>query len=308
MKLKIMQYGKMLPGMSYEQVIGAWAEKLSALPEEIETEIVRDDGNWTGDRLDELVADADALLGLRIEQGILTEGFWKRHPALKYIGTLSHAYAEFDKEVSRRYGVTITNTVYGVPTIAEYTWAMIFQICGGMPFQGKTLGVIGQGAIGRQVAAIGKVFGMRILTWDPLRKKEGLEQLLSEADIISLNARVVSETRKIICRDSIRKMKEGVFLVNTARGTLIDEMDLYDALMERKIRAAGLDVFSEEPPKVPGLLIQCPYCRTTGHIAWMTQEAVYRTIELGINNFLSYLKGNPVCVINQEKEHELEPY
>lgn len=294
--------------MTYEQILKIWEKQLARLPEAMEIQIVEDDGTYRGQKLDELAGDADALLGLRIEQGMLTEAFWKKHPRLKYIGTLSHAYGEFDKTLSRKYNVTITNTVYGVPTIAEYTWAFILKLWGTEPLEGKTLGVIGQGAIGKKVASIGRSFGMELLTWDSVRKKDGLHQLLTKSDIISLNARVVSETRGIICKKSLMQMKPGVIIVNTARGALIQEKDLYDALMERRVKAAGLDVFTKEPPDLPEPLIQCPYCKITGHIAWMTEEAVYRTIVIGVENFLAYLSGNPVSVINQKKEHELEPY
>lgn len=294
--------------MTYEQVLKAWEEQLLRLPKNVEVQIVEDDGTYRGRKLDEFAGDADALIGLRIEHGMLDETFWKKHPQLKYVGTLSHAYGEFDKELSRRYNVTITNTVYGVSTIAEYTWAFILKLCGKEPLEGKTLGIIGQGAIGKRVAAIGRNFGMEILTWDPVRKRDGLNQLFEKSDIISLNARVVQETREIICKKSLMQMKPGVIIVNTARGALIQEKDLYDALVERKVKAAGLDVFTKEPPDLPEQLMQCPYCKTSGHIAWMTEEAVYRTIAIGMENFLAYLAGKPVSVINQEFEHELEPY
>lgn len=310
MKAVIMQYGKMIPGVTYQELLSDWHNQLMRVPVPVHYEIVLDDGSYVGEKLDRLVEDADALIGIRITDGMLDEAFYQKHPRLKYIATLSHAYGSFDAALSRKYGITITNTVYGVSTIAEYSWAMLMHIC--LQRQtvpcGKTLGVIGQGAIGRHVARIGEGMGLRTLVWDAQRNSGNLSQLFREADIISLNAKVTEHTKGIICKKTIDCMKDGVVIVNTARGSLINEEDVLCALNQRKIFMAGLDVFSQEPPKIPTPLLLSPFCIATGHIGWMTEEAVYRTIEIGVTNFIAYLKNSAVSVINGEKPHEDEPY
>lgn len=338
MKVIVMQYGKMIPQMTYEQMVEKWKELPRKIPEVTEYQVVCDDGSYQGEKLDRLVEDADALLGVVISDGLLTEEFWNKHPKLKYIGTLSHGYGRFDKELSRKYGVTITNTIYGNTTIAQYAMALLLDICHSIgvndeyvkrgywlepdkpPFvksnrkqielYGKTMGVIGLGAIGRQVAQMAHGFGMHMIGYDKYYQPAGeydyiesvsLEELLHRADVISLNCPLNEETEGLICKETIEQMKDGVILINTARGRLIKEEDLLEALNSRKVYMAGIDVLSEEPPKKPEGLVVSPYCRVTGHIAWMTEESVMRAVDIGIENYKSYLAGKPVSVINGGK-------
>lgn len=308
MKTTILQYGKMLPGISYEDLVDYWNHKLSFYPYDLDFSIVRDDGQYIKDALDGVVADAEILLGIRITDGMLTDDFFDKHPKLKYIGTLSHAYGSFDSGMTRRRGVTITNTVYGVQTISEYTWALILAACKDMPLYGKTLGIIGQGAIGRRVASIAKAFGMKIIVFDAYRDIGNFDELVKKSDVISINSKLGEKTVELINEFTIAQMKTGVVLVNTSRGCIINEKDLLDALNSRKIIMAGLDVFCSEPPANNELLIHSPYALATGHIAWMTEEAVYRTIDIGLHNLWCYLEGKPVSVINNDYLHDMEPY
>lgn len=338
MKVIVMQYGKMIPQLSYEQMVEKWKELPLKIPEVTEYQVVCDDGSYDREKLDRLIGDADALIGVVISDGLLTEELWKKHPKLKYIGTLSHGYGAFDQEISRKYGVTITNTIYGNTTIAQYAMALLLDICHSIgvnddylkkgywidperpPFVksyrkqielcGKTMGIVGLGAIGRQVAQMAHGFGMKIIGYDKYYQPEGefdyiesvtLEELLQRADVISLNCPLNKETEGLICKETISRMKDGVILINTARGRLIREDDLLEALNSRKIYMAGLDVLCEEPPQMPTGLITSPYCRVTGHIAWMTEESVMRAVDIGIDNYKKYLAGQPVSVINGGK-------
>lgn len=335
MKLVIMQYAKMIPGMTEEDLSSYWdticKEKLGTS----EYKYVLDDGSYTGEKLDALVDDADAVLGIVIKDNMLDDNFFKKHPNLKYIGTLSHGFGYFDKKVLEKYGVTVTNTIYGNTTIAQYAMALLMDICHGVtendyyvkktywtdpdcpPFvksmrkqielYGKTIGIIGVGAIGRQLALMAHGFGMKVVGYDKFYKPEGeysfiemkgFDELLSCSDVISIHCPLNSETEGIINKDTISKMKDGVIFINTARGRLVDENDLLEALNTRKVYMAGLDVLCEEPPKSPTGLMLSPYAKVTGHIAWMTEESVYRAIDLGVENYKSYLEGNPKSVIS----------
>ena len=190
-----------------------------------------------------------------------------------------------DKALTQKYGVTVTNTIYGAEAIAEFTLGLLFDICKNvqtnsdivkstdwtdpqpgswfipatrqLEISGKTIGIIGLGNIGFQLARKSDALGMHVLGYSRTYKEGlayqfidqvSLEQLLEESDIISINTPLTSETYHLIDRAAIDQMKHGVILLNTARGEIIDELALTEALKSGKIYAAGLDVLSEEPP------------------------------------------------------------
>ena len=237
--------------------------------------------------------------------------------------------------MTRRYGVTITNTAYGANTIAEYAFALLLDICHNIERQnryvkdtkwwepnapkymyaiekqlelyGLTMGIIGLGKIGYCTAKIAHGFGMKVIAYDRSKKtgsdydfieQVSIDELYSRADVISLHSPLTSETKGMINKESIAKMKNGVIFINTARGALVNEPDLVEALNSGKIYAAGLDVISEEPPKSDLSILHCDNAKITNHIAWLPKSSRLRQVSLAISNFESYLKGTPVSVIN----------
>jgi D-3-phosphoglycerate dehydrogenase len=218
-------------------------------------------------------------------------------PQLKHIvflGTGAASYMNVDELKSR--GVSVhTIKGYGDTAVAEHTIALIFAAARdvarmdrevragiwtpqeGVQLLGKTLGVIGLGGIGREVARIGKGLGMEVIGWNRTRRAGvtlvDIDALLARSDVVSLNLVLNDETRGFLSKERIARMKPGVIFVNTARGALADEAALMDALKSGHIRHAGLDVFHAEPLKADHPLAKLPNVTLTSHAAFRTLEA-----------------------------------
>jgi D-3-phosphoglycerate dehydrogenase / 2-oxoglutarate reductase len=219
--------------------------------------------------------------------------------ALKHIvfcGTGASSY--MDVEALKGLGVTVhTYRGYGDTSVAEHTIALMFACCRdialsdrkiragtwepleGVELFGKTLGVIGLGGIGREVARIGAGIGMKVIGWNrTLRPDTGvamvdLDTLLANSDVISLNLSLHEETRGFLDAARLARIKPGALLVNTARGALVDEAALIEALASGRIRHAGLDVFHAEPLKVDHPLARMDNVTLSPHAAFRTPEA-----------------------------------
>ena len=300
----------------------------------IQEEIIQTD--ITPKELHTYIGDADAAFGLWIGPDNMNEAFLSQHPNLKYVATLGHGWEKFDTEMTRKRGISISNTIYGSQTIAEYAFALLMDVCHHIgthdtriktidwsvpenhnefcksitrqiELYDKTIGVIGLGAIGFAFAKMAQGFGMHVLAYGR-HKKEGaaydfieqvsLDELLARSDFISLHTPHTPATERMINQDTLAKMKDGVILINTARGALIDEQALADALASGKVLAAGLDVLTNEPPVCGSPLLTAPNTVITGHIAWLTRESRIRAIDMAIDNFRCYLEGHPVSIIN----------
>lgn len=335
MKIVIIREKIIQPDITAEELVSQW-KKLEAIPGAGDVQLQIVDTYPSMEELDQLVEDADALFGVWITKGLMNETFFKKHPKLKYIATLGHGYESFDYAMTRRYGVTVTNTVYGAQTIAEHAFALLMHTCHHIEVQdrrvreidwsdpgnapefckavvpqielyGKTVGVVGLGAIGFAFAKMAAGFGMHVISYSRsvkcgeqysfVEQVGSLEELLVRADVISLHLPENGNTH-VINENTIAKMKDGVILINTARGILIDEAALAEALKSGKVRAAALDVLTEEPPRHGTPLLTAPNCIITGHIAWLTRESRFRAIDMSIDNFKNYLDGKPSSVIN----------
>ncbi|MCK9170462.1 MAG: D-2-hydroxyacid dehydrogenase [Treponema sp.] len=279
--------------------------------------------------------DADALLGVWITDRFLNKKFYDSHPDLTYIAGLAHGFQQIDWKQSRDRGITITNTPYGEYTIAEYAFSLLLEICkktetscryvkntdwnaaNDKPYTfaitrqielyKKTLGVVGLGKIGLHSAEIGRAFGMHVLGYNRHRKDDSeysfieqvpLDELFMKSDVITLHVSLNTETEHMIDRAAFEKMKDGVIIINTARGALIDENALCDALKSGKVYAAGLDVLTNEPPESGNPLIACSNALITPHIAWLPKTCRLRQISMAVETYRSYLDGKPVNVIN----------
>lgn len=284
--------------------------------------------------LDQAATDFDALIDLWIVDDMINETLLANHPKLKYVSTLSHGYGKIDMEACRSHGVTVTNTIYGDVTIAQYTMALLLDICHNVrandyyyrhekwtpEYNGrrllartpqielyeKTIGIIGLGNIGFCVAKMAAGFGMKVISYSR-HKKEGekydfieqvnLDELLERSDVISIHCPLTKDTKNMINAETIGKMKDGVILINTARGAIIDEPALVEALNCGKIYAAGLDVVVGEPLKEPCELMNCKNAVITEHIAWVPIDAIIRSIKMGCENFFNWREGHPTSVI-----------
>lgn len=325
--------------LTREEMVEEWKRVLDRIPQIGEYRIVDPEKKrMTFEDYSMKIGDADAALGIWIHGGVIKEELFQAHPKLKYIATLGHGFEEFDVAMTRRYGVTITNTVYGDVTIAQYAMALLMNICHNVTLQSdytkmtywerkakdstavynkllvpqielyqKTMGIIGLGAIGRWTARMAQGFGMKVIANSRHVKTgpeyEGIEQvsmeeLLKRSDVISIHCPHTKETEHLLNREAFSKMKDGMILINTARGAIIDEEALLEALESRKVYMAGLDVVDHEPPVEQIPLMRSPYTFITSHIAWQPRAARLRAVDMAGQNYRFYLEGAPRSVIN----------
>lgn len=246
---------------------------------------------------------------------------------LRYIGVLATGYNVVDVEAAREKGIVVTNIpTYGTNAVAQFTLALLLEACHHVgahakavsdgawtsspdfcfwnypltELYGKTLGLIGFGKIGQAVGKIADAMGMNVIYFDDYAvnspayaKAMPLEDLLETADMISLHCPLFDSTKGIINAQSIAKMKDGVILINTSRGPLVEEAALAEALTNRKIAFAAVDVVSTEPILADNPLLGCQNVIITPHIAWATKEARTRLMSIACDNVAAFLSGNP---------------
>ncbi|MDR1464626.1 MAG: D-2-hydroxyacid dehydrogenase [Oscillospiraceae bacterium] len=253
-------------------------------------------------------------------------------PTLRYIGLLSTGYNVVDLAAASARGIAVTNIpAYGTPAVTQMVFALLLELTNHaaghsllvrqgewascrdfcfwrwplMELQGKTLGVVGFGQIGRAVAAVALAFGMRVLACDKTLKDQpdgaslvSLEELLAASDVVSLHCPLTEETKELINRSTLARMKPGALLINTARGPLLREQDVADALTAGTLGGLGVDVLSVEPPDPDNPLLRAPNCVITPHIAWATAEARTRLIAIAADNLRAFLAGEPQNRVN----------
>lgn len=253
-------------------------------------------------------------------------------PELRYIGTLATGYNVIDVAAAKAMGIPVCNTPnYGTAAVAQHTMALLLELCHHVgdhnrsvkdgdwsrcpdftywnspliELAGKTMGIIGYGRIGKATAALAAAFGMKILAYgrtphpeDTSARWVSLDTLLAESDVISLHCPLFPETRGIINRQAIAKMKDGVLILNTSRGPLIVEADLAAALESGKVAGAGLDVLCAEPADARNPLLTQPNCIITPHIAWAPKESRQRLMDIAVDNLRAFLDGNPKNAVN----------
>ena len=273
--------------------------------------------------------DAEALIVNRI---VLNRAVLDALPKLRYIGTLATGYNTIDVRAAREKGVTVCNVpLYCVETVAQLTLALLLALCnrvehlsavtrsGGwndaveathttapiLELSGKTLGILGFGNIGRAVAQLGLALGMRVLAHSRTQRALptgctwcSFETLFETADVVSLHCPLTDETRGIVGASVLARMKPTALLINTARGALVDENALADALNSGRLAGAGLDVMAEEPPRADHPLLTAKNCLITPHIAWASREARLRLIDAVAGNLRAFLAGQPVNVVS----------
>ena len=251
-------------------------------------------------------------------------------PDIQLICVLATGYNIVDVEACKEKGIPVCNVPsYGTAAVAQFTLALMLEICHHighhtkvvhegkwcatknfcfwdtpqMELGGKTLGIIGFGRIGQAVAKLAEAFGMRVLTYSRTPKDDprfvDMDTLLAESDFVSLHCPQLPETTKMVNAKFISKMKDGAYLINTARGGLVDEQALCDALVSGKLAAAAVDVVSAEPMKDDNPLLNAPNCIITPHIAWAPKESRQRLLDCVVDNIRAFLDGNPQNVVNK---------
>ena len=254
-------------------------------------------------------------------------------PNVKYITVQATGYDPIDYAYAREKGIPVSNVpTYGTASVAQFAIALLLEICGHaahhsdavhagrwaesgewtfwdypmIELAGKTMGIIGFGRIGQNVGRIAKALGMNVIAFNRSRSAEGaeiaeyveLDELLHRADIISLHCPLFPETRGIINRETISKMKDGVIIINNSRGPLVVEQDLADALNSGKVYAAGLDVVSSEPISADNPLLKAKNCLITPHISWAPKESRQRIMDCTVENIRAFQAGKPQNVVN----------
>ena len=274
--------------------------------------------------------DTDAVITNKVP---MTRETMEKLPKLKYIGITATGYNIVDTAAASEMGIIVTNVPeYSTEGVAESVFAHILEFthrvmqhservksgewgASGMfaypcyPLQelyGKTIGIVGMGHIGMRTAEIAAAFGMAVLYTSrspkPDAEEKGfrkvtLEELLSASDFVSLNVPLTPETERMMDREKLGMMKSSAILINTARGALIDEEALYEALRDGKIAGAGLDVLTEEPPVHGSPLFSLPECIVTPHTAWAAKETRQRLMNSALENLVCFMIGTPKNIV-----------
>ena len=252
---------------------------------------------------------------------------------IKFIGLLATGYNVVDYKFAADKGIPVANVPsYGTASVSQYSIALLLEICHHIghhdasvhagnwekcidwcywdypliELEGKTMGIIGFGRIGQAEGRIAKALGMRVLAYDCYPNAAGeeiadyvdLETLYKQSDVITLHCNLTPENTGMINQSAIAKMKDGVILINNARGQLIAEQDVADALNRGKIAGAGLDVVYTEPIRGDNPLLKAKNCIITPHISWAPRESRQRIMDCTIENIKSFIAGKPVHVVN----------
>ncbi len=273
--------------------------------------------------------EAEALI---LNRPALDRAVLAQLPRLRFIGLLATGYNAIDTKAARELGITVCNVPdYCAELVAQQTISLLLCLCSNVhryseavkegrwqeavslnysicpltELSGKTLGIVGFGNIGRRVAALGQAFGMKVLVYSRMAKElpagfrqTELPELFSHSDVVSLHCPLTPETRGMVGEALLSFMKPTAFLINTARGGLIDSRALAEALNTGRLAGAGLDVMEQEPPRPDDPLLTAKNCVITPHIAWSSREARARLIETVADNLKAFQKGTPRNVVN----------
>ena len=279
----------------------------------------------------ERIGDADIVITNKTP---ITKETIDRCPDLKLIAFLATGYNAADYEYAKQKGIPVVNVpTYGTQIVGQYAVGLLLEICSHyghhdrtvkegkwetnqdwcywdypmIELYGKTAGIIGLGRIGQATAKILNAMDMKVLAYDAYESEAGkklaeyvdLDTLFEKSDVIFLHCPLFPETEGIINRETIKKMKDGVILINNSRGQLVVEQDLADALNSGKVYAAGLDVVSTEPIKGDNPLLTARNCLITPHISWAAQASRQRIMDITVENIRSFINGEPVNVVNK---------
>lgn len=287
-------------------------------------------GYTPNEKVAEAIGDADAVI---CNKCLITQEVFDKCPNLKYVGLFATGYNNVDLAAASRRGAVVCNVpAYSTNTVAQHTFALILDYYNKVAeykktvadgdwvnyklfsyfyiptteIAGLTLGIIGYGDIGRKTAEIARAFGMNVVTYtrSPQKVTDGtrvctLEELLSISDAVSLHCPLTPENGKMINTETLALMKPNALLVNTARGGLIDEQALAEALNEGRLGGARLDTLTYEPMREDCSLRGAKNCAITPHIAWAPIETRVRLLEKVAENLKAWINGKPINVVNK---------
>lgn len=284
------------------------------------------------DLIIERVGDAEAVFTNKTP---ITKNALEKMPNLKFIGVLATGFNVVDVDAAKEAGIVVTNIpTYGTDSVSQMAIALLLEICHHVgehsnsvrcgdwtrnpdwcywnypliELAGKTMGIIGYGRIGQRTGKIAQALGMKVLAYDQYKnqllesetmKYVEFDELIAKSDVIALHCPLFDNTRGIINKNSISKMKDNVIIINNSRGPLIVEEDLAEALNSGKVGAAAVDVVSTEPVKVDNPLLKAKNCIITPHISWAPKEARERLMNIAVENLKQFLLGTPVNVVNK---------
>lgn len=279
----------------------------------------------------ERIKDADVVL---TNKTVLTAEHIAAAPKLRYVGTIATGYNQVDGKAAAARDIPVCNVPnYSTPAVVQHVFALLFNLAGGInvhtsavaegewaksrhfcfwktpivEMAGKTLGIVGFGDIGRAVGQAAHIFGMNVLAYAPRPKSPlaghnfaftDLDTLFAKSDAVSLHCPLTPENTGMIDATRLRTMKKSAFLINCARGPLVVDTDLAEALRAGVIAGAGLDVVTKEPMPNDNPLRTAPNCLITPHIAWASIEARTRLLQGVFDNLASFLNGKAVNVRN----------
>ena len=284
------------------------------------------------DQIAQRIGDADFVLlnKCRMDEEILSQC-----PNLKWVGIIATGTDNLDLEACRRHGVQVANVPgYSTYSVAQMTFSLLLAVCQcaerqnravqdgywqlNVPAEyrilpqvelcGKTFGIFGYGSVGRQAGRIAKAFGMRVLactrTVRPEYAADGVEfvdfdTLLKESDVLSLHTPATPATRGVVSAAALEKIKPGCILVNTARGALVDEAAVAEALKNGRLGFYAADAFAVEPLPADSPLRGLPNALLTPHIAWTTKEALQKLMDITTQNLRSFLAGAGENIVNR---------
>lgn len=278
------------------------------------------------------IGDAEIVI---INKIMFTKNILDMCPNLKYIGIMATGFNIVDLTAAAEHGVTVCNVPsYSTPSVVQHTFALLLELCmntglhaesvknghwGRNPdfcyretplieLNSKTLGLVGFGQIGMAVGKAALPFGLNVVVCAARKRPSSgidgirftdFDEVLRVSDIISLHCPLTNGNKELICADTIMMMKDGVKIINTARGGLVNEADIADALISKKLSGYAADVLTEEPPVSGSPLIGAPNSIITPHIAWAPLECRQRLISIACDNLRCFIEGNPQNVVKE---------
>ncbi|HOP10853.1 MAG TPA: D-2-hydroxyacid dehydrogenase [Oscillospiraceae bacterium] len=274
------------------------------------------------------IGDADIAL---VNKAVLTEEVFTRCPNLKYVGIFATGYNNIDLEAAKRHGITVCNVPgYSTDSVTQHVFALLLQIAGSIgqydksvhngdwvkslafsyfPYpiieiRDKTFGIFGFGSIGKAVAKVADAFDMKVIICTRTKPENcpyelvSKEELFAHSDFLTIHSPLTPQTKELVNKDTLALMKPTAVLINTARGGVVNEQDLADALNDGKIAAAGLDVLTVEPMKADNPLLKAKNCVITPHTAWASKEARQRLIGMVAGNIKAFMDEKPINVVS----------
>lgn len=278
---------------------------------------------------EEIVSRASGAEVVLTNKAVLDADILDRLPDLKYIGVLATGYNVVDLDAARRHGLVVTNIpAYSTDSVAQMVFAHLLNIVQRVDHYaiqnragvwssspdfsycdtplvelcGKRMGIVGFGHIGQAVARIALAFGMQVAVFTSKSQEQlpegclkvSMDSIFRESDVVSLHCPLTPDTNKLVNSSRLSVMKKSAILINTGRGGLVDEKALAEALKTGRIKAAGVDVLTSEPPKADNPLLKLDNCFITPHIAWATQEARMRLMNQAVANVKAYIDGKVI--------------